>query len=171
MKHAQFTTIRASVFSLASPKGGEGSLSAEALAKAEGEEAHYSVCPATFITVPVGNSESRQPANAEIVSPSPWGPQCAKRTSYIGHLTRGGLGKPLGRGEGERFPLISNILLARPISVHLCSSVVKNAVSGCVCFAKIRAIRVSTAFPFIMDIVSACIRVHPCPSVVKNSAA
>jgi hypothetical protein len=27
------------------------------------------------------------------------GPQCAKRTSHIGQLTRGGLGKPLGRGE------------------------------------------------------------------------
>ena len=36
-------------------------------------------------------------------SPSPGGPQRAKRASQIGHLNRGGLGKPLGRGEGEQF--------------------------------------------------------------------
>ncbi len=35
------------------------------------------------------------------------GPQCAKRKTLIGHLTRGGLGKPLGRGEGERSTDIS----------------------------------------------------------------
>ena len=35
-----------------------------------------------------------------IAPPSPlWGPRCAKRTSLIGPPTRGGLGKPLGRGE------------------------------------------------------------------------
>jgi hypothetical protein len=37
---------------------------------------------------------------AEDSSPSPGGPRCAERTSHIGQLTRGGLGKPLGRGEG-----------------------------------------------------------------------
>src|SRR6266404_2054566 len=39
--------------------------------------------------------------NEENGSPSPRGPQFAKRTSSLGKLTRGGLGKPLGRGEGE----------------------------------------------------------------------
>ena len=32
------------------------------------------------------------------------GPRCAKRTSLLGKLTRGGLGKPLGRGEGYSGP-------------------------------------------------------------------
>src|ERR1700745_3309487 len=35
-------------------------------------------------------------------SPSPWGPHNAKRSSLLGKLTGGGLGKPLGRGEGDR---------------------------------------------------------------------
>src|SRR5580698_5145637 len=41
-------------------------------------------------------------ANADF-SPSPAGPHSAKRSSPPGKLTRGGLGKPLGWGEGERF--------------------------------------------------------------------
>ena len=32
------------------------------------------------------------------------GPQCAKRTAHVGHLSRGGLGKPLGQGEGGCLP-------------------------------------------------------------------
>jgi hypothetical protein len=39
---------------------------------------------------------------AEDSSPSPGGPHRAKRASHGGQLTRGGLGKPLGRGEGEQ---------------------------------------------------------------------
>jgi hypothetical protein len=34
--------------------------------------------------------------------PSPWGPRSAKRSSLLGKLTGGGLGKPLGLGEGVR---------------------------------------------------------------------
>jgi type I restriction enzyme R subunit len=42
--------------------------------------------------------------NTDLVggSPSPGGPRSEKRTSPDGQLTGGGLGKPLGRGEGER---------------------------------------------------------------------
>jgi len=147
MKNAQLATIRASVFSLASPKGGEGRLSAgailpaialaEAGAKAEGEEEGYSGCPAIFIMAPVISSESRESANAEIVAPSPWGE---------------------GRGEGEPFPFVANILLGLSICVHLYPSMVKHAVSGCVCFVKIRAIRVSPPSH------SSCVQAPPAPA-------
>jgi hypothetical protein len=42
------------------------------------------------------------------LSPSPGGPRSAERSFLLGKLTRGGLGKPLGRGEGEHpsIPLI-----------------------------------------------------------------
>src|SRR5690242_6042305 len=45
-----------------------------------------------------------------IAHPLLGGLQFAKRTSLLGKLTRGGLGKPLGRGEGERS---SNLLPSR----------------------------------------------------------
>src|ERR1700758_5476865 len=35
------------------------------------------------------------------IPPLPKGPQNAKRSSHLGNLAGGGLGKPLGRGEGE----------------------------------------------------------------------
>src|ERR1700689_2704196 len=35
------------------------------------------------------------------ILPLPGGPRSAKRSSLFGKLTRGGLGKPLGWGEGE----------------------------------------------------------------------
>ena len=34
-------------------------------------------------------------------SPSPWGPRIAERSTLVGLQTGGGLGKPLGGGEGE----------------------------------------------------------------------
>ena len=34
--------------------------------------------------------------------PLPGGPRCAERTSLVGKPTCGGLGKPLGCGEGEQ---------------------------------------------------------------------
>src|SRR5882724_8870266 len=37
------------------------------------------------------------------------GPQCAKRTSLTGQLIRGGLGKPLGRGEGGRHTVFAPV--------------------------------------------------------------
>ena len=37
------------------------------------------------------------------VSPSPGGPRIAKRFLSLGHLPGGGLGKPLGKGEGGRY--------------------------------------------------------------------
>ncbi len=42
--------------------------------------------------------------------PIRWGPQCAKRKAYIEKLTRGGLGKPLGRSEGKIIARIPNQL-------------------------------------------------------------
>ena len=39
----------------------------------------------------------------EDASPSPGGPRSAKRSSLLGKLTGGGLGKPLGWGEGEPY--------------------------------------------------------------------
>ncbi len=43
----------------------------------------------------------RQTKNAQQRSPSPRGPRCAERIALVGQLSCGGLGKPLGRGEGE----------------------------------------------------------------------
>jgi hypothetical protein len=40
-------------------------------------------------------------SNAESVTPSPRGPRCAGRITSLGELIGGGLGKPLGRGEGD----------------------------------------------------------------------
>src|SRR5882724_10577398 len=44
----------------------------------------------------------------------PGRPQCAKRTSLTGQLIRGGLGKPLGRGEGGRHTEVTPVHTKRP---------------------------------------------------------
>jgi predicted flavoprotein YhiN len=53
---------------------------------------------------PDGSLQRRQSNTTKTtdVSPSPKGPRSAERSSSLGKLTGGGLGKPLGRGEGDR---------------------------------------------------------------------
>src|SRR4051812_4546644 len=43
-----------------------------------------------------------RPGSVASLTLSAGGPRFAQRTSPLGELTRGGLGKPLGRGEGVR---------------------------------------------------------------------
>ena len=49
-------------------------------------------------------------------SPSPGGPRIAKRSSVVGQHNRGGLGKPLGRGEGEHASQTDSMLPPTPHS-------------------------------------------------------
>ena len=50
------------------------------------------------------------PSNrCQTILPLLGGPQCAKRKALTGHPSRGGLGKPLGRGEGELYTDISHL--------------------------------------------------------------
>jgi cold shock CspA family protein len=55
---------------------------------------------AVFFNAECGTRSAELPTNAPAHSPSPGGPQPAERESINGQPSRGGLGKPLGRGEG-----------------------------------------------------------------------
>ena len=71
--------------------------------------------------------------------PSPGGPRCAKRTSPFGPLTRGGLGKPLGWGEGERVskhnsPLSPPPDAIRPAPANLAHSITLSRNNYTICY-------------------------------------
>ncbi len=50
----------------------------------------------------VSSAGSKEPNGSQQLSPLPGGPQFAERTSPMGQPNSGGLGKPLGQGEGAR---------------------------------------------------------------------